>query len=348
MKLLNKLKTNRKIHYIGKFFKHIGNKKYVDFYLNMETNPRLLLFEKNGMKNQDKAIYVITENGNGWGYFAEFRAMLCKLLYADRMGFYPYIYWGNSFLYVDENKKNEIPNAFEYFFRQLNGITLEEVQESYMVAYSKSAEAVMIEREFRKEESYAISDDLLRQLGKIYNKYISLNLEVEKKLKEEYCALLGQGKILGVHFRGTDYKKGYDIHPVFVQVQDVIDVVSGLFVKGEYEKIFLATDESVAVEEFEKKFGKDKVFFYQDTFRGNTDISVAFSKSEREFHKYKLGYEVIRDMWTLAQCDGLVSGLSQVSSCARIVKESQGKQYIDLKIIDRGINHNNNKFSVDM
>ena len=53
-------------------------------------------------------------------------------------------------------------------------------------------------------------------------------------------------------------------------------------------------------------------------------------------------------MWTLAQCDGLVSGLSQVSSCARIVKESQGKQYIDLKIIDRGINHNNNKFSVDM
>ena len=90
------------------------------------------------------------------------------------------------------------------------------------------------------------------------------------------------------------------------------------------------------------------MFFYQDTFRGNTDISVAFSKSEREFHKYKLGYEVIRDMWTLAQCDGLVSGLSQVSSCARIVKESQGKQYIDLKIIDRGINHNNNKFSVDM
>lgn len=348
MRLLNKLKNNKKLHYIGKFLKHIGNNKYVDFYLNMEMNPRLLLFENNGLKNQDKAIYVITENGDGWGYFAEFRAMLCKLLYADRMGFYPYIYWGNSFLYADEKKQNETSNAFEYFFRQLNGITLEEVKESYMVAYSKSAEAVMIEQEFRKDESYSISDELLKKLGNIYNKYIDLNLEVEQKLKGEYCELLGKGKILGVHFRGTDYKKSYDIHPVFVQVQDEIDVVSELFEKGGYDKIFLATDESVAVEEFERKFGEDKVFYYQDTFRGKTDVSVAFSKSEREFHKYKLGYEVIRDMWTLAQCDGLVSGLSQVSSCARIFKESQGKQYIDLKIIDRGINHNDNKFSVNM
>ena len=55
-------------------------------------------------------------------------------------------------------------------------------------------------------------------------------------------------------------------------------------------------------------------------------------------HHYRLGYEVLRDMYALAACDGLVAGLSQVVNCARIVKESSGEEYDTLCIINNGIN----------
>lgn len=344
MKIVDKIKQNKKLHYIGKALKHINDTQYVDFYLDMESNPRLLFFKKNGMLNQDKAIYVITENGNGWGYFAEFRAMLCKLLYADRMGFCPYINWGENFLYSDKKKGIEIKNAFEYFFRQPSALSLEEIENSYMVAYSKSAEAVMIEREFKRTDSYAGTGDFLKTMGNIYRKYISLNIETEHKLMQEYSELLGNKKVLGVHFRGTDYRREFDIHPVFVQIQDEIEAAYRIFEKFGYDKIFLATDEIGAIEEFKKKFGKDNVCCYEDTFRGDTNTSVAFSESQRSFHKYRLGYEVLRDMWTLSKCNGLVSGVSQVSTCARIVKESRNENYDQIEIIDHGVNHNDNKF----
>lgn len=60
---------------------------------------------------------------------------------------------------------------------------------------------------------------------------------------------------------------------------------------------------------------------YSDVFRSNGNISVAFSESSREQHKFKLGYEVLRDTYTLSKCDILVAGLSNVSYAARILKK---------------------------
>ena len=42
---------------------------------------------------------------------------------------------------------------------------------------------------------------------------------------------------------------------------------------------------------------------------------------------------------TLARCDGLVAGLSQVSIAARIQKSSYEMEYQDMVIIDKGINY---------
>ena len=57
------------------------------------------------------------------------------------------------------------------------------------------------------------------------------------------------------------------------------------------------------------------------------------------------GYEVLRDMYALAFCDGLVAGLSQVVNCARIVKESSGEEYDTLCIINNGINISGKQFT---
>ena len=67
------------------------------------------------------------------------------------------------------------------------------------------------------------------------------------------------------------------------------------------------------------------------------------SRLNRKHHHYLLGLEVLRDMHALAACEGLLAGLSQVVSAARIHKKSIGGEYGDLMIMDKGINYHKKK-----
>ena len=46
----------------------------------------------------------------------------------------------------------------------------------------------------------------------------------------------------------------------------------------------------------------------------------------------------MRDMYTLARCDGLVCGYSNVSIASRIVRLSTGKPYVYENVISNGFN----------
>ena len=96
---------------------------------------------------------------------------------------------------------------------------------------------------------------------------------------------------------------------------------------------------------FREKFG-DLVKIYDDTFRDDGgDDSIAFSESDREHHKYLLGLEVLRDQYTLTNCDGLVCGYSNVTFLARIMRKAWHEQaFDDYVLINNGIYHNNNNF----
>lgn len=333
---------SKRLHYLLKAIKHLNDEEYMDFFLERETNPLLLEFERKGTEVSDLKILWITENGNGWGFFAEFRAMLAKMVFAERFGLIPHVYWGEKFLYSEKQPVNGTDNAFEYYFRQPLDIAENEISKGCYVSKAKSGQAVMIEREFKKG-TYVISDEYRKILAEIYRKYVKLNPMVKNQMETEICGLLRGKKTLGVHYRGTDYKVGYDIHPVGVRMEQAIAAVKSAEKEWAFEQIFLATDDIEATERFKKEFG-DKVLFYQDVFRGDSNISVAFSQSERKDHHYRLGYEVIRDMYTLARCEGLVAGLSQVVICAGIVKESRQEVFQPQIIIDNGINHSNIKF----
>ena len=152
------------------------------------------------------------------------------------------------------------------------------------------------------------------------------------------CAEAGSGRILAVHVRGTDFKQHYNGHPVQVSIEEYCQAAAKLFYDKHYEKVFLATDDLDAVERFQKEFGS-RLLFYRDVVRSKGNDTVMHSLSERENHHYLLGVEVLRDVYSMAQCDGLVAGLSQVSYAARIQKKSVGEEYGDLVILDKGINY---------
>lgn len=324
-----------------KSLKHINDEEYLDYFLRRETDPLILEFASKGEEKQKKCFYIINEIGDNYGFFAEFHAVLSRLAFCDMFGFTPIVSWGERFLYYEKQDDDKPSNAFEYFFKQPTSYTFEDAEKG-LITKAKAVQGLWIERLL--EKGMDLSEEYENEISEIYKKYICFQDDIEVRLKEESARLLNGRTALGVHFRGTDFKMNYDSHPINVTMEQEFEAIDAALQNSEFEIIFLATDEAGAIARFRERYG-EKVVCYTDVFRGDTNVSVAFSTSSREKHKYMLAYEVIRDMYTLSICQGLIAGVSQVSICARIAKKSRNEKYGILNIINNGKNQNNKKFS---
>lgn len=339
-KLSERLKKNTTLHFFVKALKHINDKEYLEFFINRENEPLLLEFESRGSSCRGDSIYLIEEVGAGYGFFAEFHTMLQKLIFAECFHLKPYVRWGKNFLYYEEEMA-EVPNAYEYMFEVINGDLSDKIETADLLTVSKMGQAGWVEERYQR--GYDLSAEYLEKAAEVYRRYIRLNSQISHRIQNEISKVLCSKKTLGVHYRGTDFKMNYDNHPVCVTLAQELEVIKKAMEEEGFEQIFLATDDKEAIDVFRNEW-KDKVVFYTDVVRGDTTTSVAFSESARKEHHYLLAYEVLRDMLTLAACDGLVAGVSQVSICARIAKESTGEKYQFQQIIDNGKNYNQRKF----
>lgn len=321
---------------------HRKEPEFLEHVLDAYRNPDYLHLYTYGDDYKGETIYLVDEQGNGVGFFAELGVTLIKLYFADERGFTPYVHWGKKYLYYEQGGINGEENAFLYYFMQASHVA--KIDKARHLVKSEMRHYEQVKALFGAV-SYEVSEEYVDAMAQMMKKYIRYNEKTEKYLKKHREELLGDKKTLGVHYRGTDFRKQYNNHPVAVQVEQTIEAVKKLFEKKGYEQIFLATDENEAVRRFKEVFG-DRVKFYQDTYRDEGgDDSIAFSKSDRAHHKYLLGLEVLRDEYTLVCCDGLVCGYSNVTFIARIMRRGWlEKDYQDYVLIDNGIYHNNNNF----
>ena len=290
-----------------------------------------------GEHNKERNIYYIQVGKPEFGFFALFRITLKYLVYAERFGFVPVIKWSKNISFAERKAVLGTDNPFEYYFKQPGQISIEEAEESYNVFAAEEVHITdfFLNKEIPKgEEGYVMSEEYMEYLARIVKRFIHLNEWTESYLKDQIEKVVGKRRTIGVHVRGSDFKKGYNNHPAIVSVDDYLDATKSLFEEGDYEQVFLATDDAGAIKRFQDIFG-DKLVFYSDVIRTDGVESVAFSQSERENHHYLLGLEVLRDMYSLTFCDGLVAGISQVSNCARIVKKSYETEYKDKIILNK-------------
>lgn len=141
--------------------------------------------------------------------------------------------------------------------------------------------------------------------------------------------------------RATDFNKGFNRHPIVVTPEEYLEKTIQVYKEYNYTKVFLATDDETIIALFKNQFGNN-LFYYENTFRSKDGNAIHYGSSDinRPHHKYMLGLEIIKDFYTLGYCAGLIAGHSNVSMCARIIKESLGEKYLSLHIIDKGINYN--------
>ena len=330
-----------------------NNKEYIDkHYMLLNNDPSMLFLKdslasmKDGQQASEKTpamdshftvpcsgmvTYEISEQGENYGFFAELKVLLEKLLFAQMHGFAPSVKYTKGYLYFDEDMAKTVSNPFEYFFEPIESSG----ESKAYTTHSSSTHSNYIEALYGIKDYYT-PKALDEALVEIIKKYIHIKSEITAPV-EEIFANKGAGgkKILGIHYRGTDYKQDAKSHPTHISFDQLKSAIAA--VAGDYDYIYVATDEKGICEKLKESFG-DKVFYNEDCFRGNSDISVAFSKDERKNHHYLLGVEVIRDMYSLSKCDALIAGLSQVSYMARLFKSSRNEEYSYINIIDNGIN----------
>lgn len=334
--LLDKLKLyNRcRIH---------GNKPdFVNFVLDGYQSPDFLHLYSYGDEYKGETIYLVNEQGGGVGFFAELGVTLIKLYFADERGFTPYVRWGENYQYYEPNGIDGEKNAFLHYFAPTSHVN--DIQHARHVVKSEMRHYEQVKALF-DAVSYDVSEEYVDAMADMMKKYVRYNDKTRVYLALNSQELLGTKRTLGVHYRGTDFRKQYNNHPVAVCIEQTLRETDKLMRTGKYEQIFLATDENKAVRKFKEQFG-ELVKVYDDTFRDDDgEDSIAFSESDREHHKYLLGLEVLRDQYALTNCDGLVCGYSNVTFLARIMRKAwHEKFYDDYVLINNGIYHNNNNF----
>ena len=325
------LGKHKHLNYILKSIRRLLDEDYIDTSLG--RNPENVTFEHPGTNYADKIIYFIEIGDEGDGFFAEYRKMLNLLYYADCHALTPYVVFNEKFHY----------GKFEDYFEHVPKLEYSKVIKSANMIHSGICHVLPAEL-LKEVSAYATSKQYIEAMARISAKYVKFNTELQDQIEKDIKELQFSGKVLGVHVRGSDFKNNFKNHPTYVPVHDFCSKAEEIAQNGNYDKVFLATDDTEAVGIFKKCFG-EKLIFYKDTSRTSGNVSVAFQNAMIEDEeKSRLGKEVIRDMFTLARCSGLIAGKSQVSICARISNQAWFNEYKDIIILDKGINTDGKRY----
>ena len=325
--------------------KKIWSEKACKEYLEIETDPFVVKYHHFGDLNIGKTIYLIDTvrlmPGNGW--CSLLMSTLFHLAYAERMNFEPYVDWSGGSPYGEEFIVNETYNPFEYFFKQVSEYDLETVKKSDLVVCAKNGDRHSYYYNENQGYGYCIDKSNISLLAEMSRKYLKFNDFGIKEIENEVVRVIGMRRCLGVHVRGTDFLNNYDKHPVLVSVDEYINKVRHLLENNCYDFVFVATDQESIKQKFINEF-HEKVL-YNDVLRSKNGDALHYGKrTKRLCGNYLLGKEVALDMYTLASCDGIVAGLSNVSTMARVIRLSRGIEYKDEIIISNGINNNTHRY----
>lgn len=297
------------------------------------------------LKKRIKAkYYIIIRSEGGAGFFSNYMWVLGHIVLARKLGYIPVVDMKNyPTLYSEDAAVDGIDNAWNYYFENIDGVTLDEAYRSgkYVIGRDKYLD--------KYAEKYCTpiyrfpTDKMIRYYGPV----IDRDIRIREDLKSEFDAAWRKqaepsDQVLGIHIRGTDMKNNLG-HPMPASVRDYLKQTYRILSEHtEITKIFLATDENNVKETYEREFGHSKwTLFMNEAFRvwDNGEarkVGVHETKVEhpREHHKYLMGKEVLQDAWFLNKCDYLICGHSNITNVVILWNRNRFKQLVCLEPVE--------------
>tara|TARA_Y100000816_G_scaffold292458_1_gene287843 strand:+ start:310 stop:1296 length:987 start_codon:yes stop_codon:yes gene_type:complete len=278
--------------------------KKIKFLKKIEKNKKKNYYSF-GNKYKKKIFYII-HRSPGAGFFSNLVFVLNKLKFCKEKKFIPIVDMKNFPTLYNNYYKNY--NVWEKFFKSINKFKLKDIYRSQKVII----------------DDIGIPRNNLYLTGKAFIKFKKIiipQLKFIEKAKIFYKKNFNKNdKVLGIHFRGTDYKTAAG-HPFPPTKKIMFKFTKEILDKYGYNKIFLVTEE-IDYQEFFKKNFKKECFFY-NSYRFHSNREYYFS--QRKNHDFLLGEEILVETLILSMCDGLIDVETNVISAAKFFKKKKIK-----------------------
>jgi len=258
------------------------------------------------------------------GFSAKFITVLDNLLRMECMSesekeeFVPFIDWETrkSSLFDESNK--EIKNEWEYCFDNLVSKEDLNLHENYMsngefAGLSTEIGQYPPKTQIKLQDKIFKDKNLVTEINKIISKYI----RVKKSLTDDLLIRNENEKILAVHCRRSEMHLGHPNIALNYENETYFEKVMKIFESQNFDKIYLASEETELINFFVEKLG-DRIIF-QDCYRiGRTEspFQASWAGDPRPNHFTLHAQEVMKDILNMSKCDSLICGISGVSNLA--------------------------------
>lgn len=269
----------------------------------------------------------------GTGIFCDMLAFLRWVDFADRMGYIPVIDMQNvENLYLEDEWVGKV-NAFEYFYRQPAGMTLEEAyraRELYIVnrldcPYDFTRAQKRCYREVTAVKDWVYGENRARHFERVralYEKYFVLSEEADAFIKEQHRSLFTPGECtLGLLCRGTDY---FSKHPYGHQIQPSVEQIAGkvdeLLATCRIDRIFVATEDESILAALRARYAQKIICIDCPRLTTGKGESVAEAFGKKRVDRKMNGLYYFASIALLAQCDHLIAGKTMATQFIRTLR----------------------------
>jgi hypothetical protein len=149
--------------------------------------------------------------------------------------------------------------------------------------------------------------------ARLVSKYIGVKEPVRSKVTEFFSRNLGERRVLGIHYRGTD--KSAEAPPIaYPEYRN--EISRFLEQNPEFNALFVSSDEQRFVDRVTRDFGASlSVVYHDDLERSHGEMPVHRSKVGDPYRKAE---EAIVNCLLLAECDALIKNASYLSAWSKL------------------------------
>lgn len=304
-------------------------------YIRIRDNIKERNYEKywgehcvhNGKEHADKTFYIIRRREVYTGMFSDFLIYVYKVKRALDHGYIPIIDMQTSEnMYLSKDQIGKV-NAWEYYFKQPCGYSLEDITHAANVIWGSGY----------TEECfpYLDADYLLdphsdfKVYQKIAKRYFQLNDEAQRLVDDFYDRSLSGEKVLGVLCRGTDYTGNRPSgHPIQPDVETVFEKVDEVCARYQCTKIFLGTEDEDIYTKFREKY-RDQVVTNRQQFiayHGEHSIGKLLRTNVKDLKGE--GMEYLVTIALLSRCNCFVGGHTSGSIGVMLLNDEFEYRYL--------------------
>lgn len=281
----------------------------------------------NGKEHTGKTFYIIRRREVYTGLFSDFLIYVYQVKQALDRGYIPIIDMQTSEnMYLNKDEIGKV-NAWEYYFKQPCGYSLEDI------AY---AENVIWGSGYTQEcfpyldAAYLMDKNSdFKVYQKITKQYFHLNDEAQRLVDDFYVRELGGEKVVGVLCRGTDYTANRPSgHPIQPDVEAVFEKVDEVYGQYQCTKIFLGTEDEGIYAKFRERYQNKVVTNRQQfiAYHGEHAIGKLIRENVRDLKEE--GMEYLVTIALLSKCDCFVGGHTSGSVGVMLLNDTFAYQYL--------------------